>query len=107
MVDEKKNEIITCLLNCCVAYYRSSCECLDHIYDPAFNLALDLIGVPPENTSSYPRLHEYLQENDGYYPDGVFCRDFCYEIFFSYCEQNRTINDFIKTMKGGAPCPIK
>lgn len=45
-----------------------------------FDLALDLLGVPSDNTCEFPI--EELQRTEGRFPHGIYSREFLSDIFF-------------------------
>ena len=56
-------------------------------------LALDLLGVPQDNTVE-TRACEIANET-GKWPDGAFCRDWCYDLFDEVAAMQGDIDGFL------------
>jgi hypothetical protein len=69
----------------------------DYSFLEVFDLCLDLLGVPADNTSE-TRACEIANET-GEWPVGAFCRDYCYEKFDEMAVANGDVDGFIAAMK--------
>lgn len=95
----EKSQVIRKLLEVEAQWWRwtTSLSVLDIEIDTSWMdllpLALDLLGVPEDNTVD-TRACEIMNET-GRWPDGAFCRDWCFDLFDEVAATQGDIDGFL------------
>jgi len=69
----------------------------DYSFLDVFDLCLDLLGVPSDNTGDTKACE--IANKTGEWPAGAFCRDYCYERFDLMAVADGDVDGFIADMK--------
>lgn len=69
----------------------------DYSFLDVCGLCLDMLGVPADNTAE-TRACDIANET-GAWPEGAFCRDWCFNTFYEMAVKNGDVDGFIAVIK--------